>query len=78
MKNFSLVCSELKICYYIIFYSDTSLDLQRLGIPLKSIISMLEKIQSISHKVRTSYQEYNITYVGDTILDEFRNFMMTP
>ena len=49
----SLSCSDLKCCCDIIFHSAAILALQRLGIPLPSIISMIYRIQNMSHKVRT-------------------------
>ena len=30
----------------------------------------------MSHMVRAVYMDYNLTYVGDTITDKFRHFMM--
>ena len=50
--------------------------MQHIGIYLPSIISMLDTIQNISHKARTAYRDYNLTYGRDTISDEFRNFMV--
>ena len=37
---------------------------------------MLDTIQRMSHKVRTEYGEYNLTYGGDTIPDKIRHLMM--
>ena len=50
--------------------------MKRIGIPLPSIISMLDTIQHISNKVRTAYRDSNLTYVRDAMTDEFRHFMM--
>ena len=75
-QPFSLVCSDLKGCYDRIFHLASRLALQHLGIPLLGIISMLDKIQRMSHTVRTAYRDYNITYEKHTIPNEFRYFMM--
>ena len=47
-----------------------------LGVPLPSIVIMVDTIQRMPHKVRTEYGDYNLTYGGDTIPEEFRHFMM--
>ena len=70
-QTFYLACSALKICYDRIVHSA-----DRLGTPLPSIISMLDKIQCMEHKVRTAYGDSNLTYGGDTVPKEFRHFMM--
>ena len=75
-KPFSLACSAFKSCYDRIVHSDVSLALPRLGITLPSIISMLDTIQRMPNKVRKSYGDSNLTYVGETIPDEFRHFMI--
>ena len=73
---FSLACSDLETCYDIIVHSYARLAFQRIWIPLPSIISMLDTIQSMSHTVRTAYGDSNITYGVDTITDDFKNFVM--
>ena len=75
-QSFSLACSDLKICYDIIFHLASSLALFYLAIPLLSINIMLNTIQRMSHTVRTSYRDSNLTYGGDTITHKFRHFMM--
>ena len=40
----SIACSDLKICYEIIFHLGVRLELQQLGIPIQSILSMLDTI----------------------------------
>ena len=72
----SLACSNLKICYDRIFHSAAKLALKLLGIPLMSIINMLDSVKRMSHKVRTAYGDYNITYGRDTIPKGFRYFMI--
>ena len=37
---------------------------------------MLDTIKHMKHTVRTAYRDYNLAYGGDTIPEEFRNFMM--
>ena len=37
---------------------------------------MLDSIQRMSHRVRTAYGDFNITYGGEIIPDKFRHFMM--
>ena len=66
-QPFYLECSDLKSCYDIIVHSASSLALQRLGIPLSSIISMLDTIQRMAHRVSTSYGDSNLTHGRDTI-----------
>ena len=44
-QPFSILCSDLKSCYYRIFHSAAILALQCLGIPLPSIFIILYKIQ---------------------------------
>ena len=73
---FSLSCSYLKEKNDQIVHSAASLALQRLGIPLMEIISMLDTIQRISHTVRMAYGDSNITYRGDIIPDDSSHFMM--
>ena len=75
-QPFSLACSDLRSCYYIIVLSSAILALQLIGIPLPSIIIMLDKIQHMPHTVRTAYGDYYITYVRETIPNKFRHFMM--
>ena len=75
-QSFSVACSDIKSCYDRIFQFSARLSLQHTGIPLVSIISMLDTIQRMSHMVRTIYGDSNITYGGDSIPDEFMHFMM--
>ena len=75
-QNFSLACSDLKSWYDRIVYSAAILVFKRLGITLPEIISMLDKIQYMSHMVRAAYGDSNITYRGDTMPHKFRHFMM--
>ena len=75
-QPFSIEFSDLKICYDIIVHSAASLVFKCLGIPLLSIISMLDKIQCLSHKVRIEYGDSNLTYGGDTIPEYFNRFIM--
>ena len=73
---FSLEFNDLKSCYDIIVHSDSSLSFQCLGVPLPSIIIMLDTMHIMSHKVRTAYWYSNLTYSGDTLSDKLRHFMM--
>ena len=75
-KTFYISCSALKSCYDRIVHSAVSLDLQRLGIPLLLIVSMIDTIQRMLHTVRTSTENSNITYGRDTISNEFSHLMM--
>ena len=50
----SLACSDLKMYYDRIVHQAASLALQCLGTPIMSIISILDTIQRMLHKVRTS------------------------
>ena len=68
-QPFSLSCSDLKSWCARIFHSAAILSLQRLGIPLPSIIRILDTIQCISHKVRTEYGDSNLIYGRDAILE---------
>ena len=52
-QNFSLACSDLKICFDRIVHSAASSAFQCLGIPLPAIISMPDTIQRILHTFRT-------------------------
>ena len=75
-KPLSFACSGLKSCYDQIFHSAVIISLQRLGILLPEIISMLDTIQCILHTVRTAYSYSNVTYGGDTIPYKFRHFIV--
>ena len=66
LTTFSLEFSDLKIWYDKIVHPEDSLDLKFLGIPLPSIIRMLDTIQHIYQKVRTAYGNSNLTYGVDT------------
>ena len=59
-----------------IFHSESSLVLQNIGIPLLSIIRILNTIQCMSPTVRTSYGDSNFIYIGEIIPNKLRNFMM--
>ena len=61
-QHFYLGCSDLKSCYDRIVQSSARLALQRLGIPLPEIFSILDTIQHMIHMVSMSYREYNIPY----------------
>ena len=75
-QPFSLACSDLKICYDQIVCIAASLALQHIGTPIPEIIIMIYTIHHMSHTVRTAYDDYNITYGGDTIPNKFRHFIM--
>ena len=75
-QHFSLSCSDLKSFYDRFFHSSASLALQRLEIRLLEIIIMLDTIQCMSHMFRTAYGDYNLTYRGYIIPDDFRHFMV--
>ena len=75
-QPFSLAFSDFESCYDRIVHSSASIALQRLGITLPSIISMLGTIKCMSHTIRTSYGYYNLTYSGEIIPEEFRNFII--
>ena len=73
---FSLTCSDMKSCYDRILHSTTILALQHLVIPFLAILIILEIIQIMTNTIRTAYSDSNLTYRGDTITDEFRQFNM--
>ena len=75
-KYLSLVCSDLKSCYDWIVQSATSLALQFLSITLPEIISMIDTVSRMSHLVRTTCGDFNITYGSNIITSEFKHFMM--
>ena len=75
-QTLSIACSDFKRYYDRIVRSAASLALQRLGIPLSSIISMLDTIRRMAHRVRTESGDSNLKYGGETITKEFKNFMM--
>ena len=74
-QPFSLACSYLKFCYDIFVHLYSSLALQRLGITLPEIITMLDTIQCMLRMVTVSCGDCDLTHRGDSILDEFRYFI---
>ena len=62
LQHLSLAFSDLKSCYDRIVHSSARLALQRLGIPLPEIVSMLDMIKRMSHTVRMEYGYSNLTY----------------
>ena len=63
-------------CYDLIFHSTNSLDSQRPDIYFLTPISMLDTSQHMSHTIRTTYGDSNITNGGDIIPNNFKHLML--
>ena len=66
----------MKGCYEQTVHSTDILSLKRLVNYLPAIIRMIDTIQHMSHMVRMTYGDSNLTYRGYTIPNEFKQFVM--
>ena len=71
----ALACSDLKSCYDRVVHAAASLALQRIGVPIASIVSMFDSIRRMTHCVRTAFGESEGTYGGDTVPEEYITFI---
>jgi hypothetical protein len=64
-KRAGVICSnDAQSCFDRIVHSVCSLSLQRLGMPLAPIISMLTTLQNLTHYVRTAFGDSDAGYGG--------------
>ena len=60
-----LCANDAKSCYDRILHFAAYISLRRVGLPKQTVISMLEPIRTMEHRVRTAYGDAEITYGGD-------------
>ena len=63
-RPFGICSCDLKSCYDRVVHTAASLALQRVGIPITEIRCMFGTIQSLIHKIRTSYGLSEASYGG--------------
>ena len=63
--NGAFISNDAKSCYDRIGHAVMSLALQRLGIPLTTVESMVEVFHTMKHHLRTGFGDSEFFYVGD-------------
>ena len=65
-KRPGVVCAnDAKACYDRILHFAAYISLRRIGMKKETVISMIEPIRKMEHRVRTAYGDANTTYGGD-------------
>ena len=70
---FALTSCDLAGYYDRISHTAAALDLLRIGVPHNRIKSMFSSIQKMTHIIKTSYGESELSYGGDN-LGNWENF----
>lgn len=60
-----IIANDAKSCYDRILHFAAYISLRRAGLPRKTVISMLEPIRRMTHKIRTAYGDSEMTYGGE-------------
>ena len=61
-RNGFLCSNDAKACYDRIVHSIASISMQRVGMPIEPIISMLQTLQDMTHHLKTAHGISNLTY----------------
>jgi len=77
-RDMAVPCLDARQCYDRMAHNMLSLSLQRLGVPLQPIRSLLEVLQEANHRPLTAYGPSSLTYGGPNQSQQGLDPLMGP